>query len=66
MYNLEYDKLRKSWQIHTKYDDEGALNEYKRSQIAKKKKEGTESVATMSNSSKYIMLYNYSRHQSTG
>ena len=62
LYDLEYDKLHKSWQIHTKYNDEGTLNKYKHSQIAKKKKEGTKSAATISSSSKCIMLYNYSGH----
>ena len=65
LYDLEYNKLRKSWKIHTQYDDEDALNEYKHSQKAKKRKQSTESTASISNSSKCIMLYNLNGHQST-
>ena len=63
---MECDRLRKTWKKNAAHDDEGARNKHKLCQITKKKKEAMESAASMSNSSKSVLLYVINGHQSNG
>ena len=47
LYNIECEKLWKTWQKHTKYDNKGMHNEYKYYQIAKNIKVTIESIGSM-------------------